>query len=161
MLYVYKYPVTVDGAPLTSDSPTSACQLFPVELYLTWKREIHFFCLLPVWLIYQPTAFCSLPRATHALLTHRLVLQSSSHVDSPQYTSFWMCSGFLTPTQHRSNINSVHLNQQDSFGTLLTTVRPKHKCFWKPQECVFKVGEDLKIHLLQALLQFQCHVNIK
>lgn len=84
----------------------------------------------------------TLPRATLALLTHKLALQSASTVDSLQPTNFWVCSRFLTPTQHRNNINIVHLNQQDIFGTVLATVQPKHKCFWKCQGCEFRVGKD-------------------
>jgi len=109
--------------------------------------------------LYIGQQLSTLPRATLALSTHELALQSSSAMDSPQSTSFWVCSGFLTSTQHRNNINIFRLNQQDGFGTMLTNVKPKHKCFWKPQKCEFRMGKDLKMHLSWVLLQFQCCIN--
>lgn len=48
---------------------------------------------------------------------------------SSQALKLWVCSGFLTATKYKSNINTAHLSQQDGFWIVFRDVKPNINVF--------------------------------
>lgn len=89
------------GSHQLPDSLTSACWLIPAQLYLTWKSENNDFASY-LSSSYISQQLLALPRATLALLFHKLALRSPSLWPHPSLPNSGSTQGCL-PT-HRTEI---------------------------------------------------------